>query len=258
MISSTLEALIFDVDGTLADTERDGHRVAYNAAFCEFGLDWEWNPELYGKLLAIHGGKERLHYYLENYRPESQTNQSLEDYIDELHDLKTKRFVEIVHQRGIPARPGIRRLLLEARGVGLRLAIATTTARANVVALLTTAIDPGAVDWFETIAAGEDAKNKKPAPDIYNLVLEKMQLPAERALAFEDSHNGLLSATNAGIRTVVTVNHYTDGEDFSRAVLVVNHLGEPKLGSRVLAANIPLSEYSYINVACLYYLHAHT
>ncbi len=253
-----LQALIFDVDGTLADTERDGHRLAYNAAFREFGLDWDWDPALYGRLLAVHGGKERLHHYVQHYRPDFALDRDLEMYIDELHAVKTEHFVKIVRQRGIPARPGIKRLLQEARAEGLRLAIATTTSRINVEALLQTAVHANAPDWFEVIGAGEDASDKKPAPDIYELVLQRLKLSAGHVLAFEDSRNGLLSATGAGIRTVITVNDYTEYEDFHEAILVIDHLGEPDCGFRLLASVTPMQGHAYVNVDCLRFLHAKT
>ncbi len=258
MTDSPLEALIFDVDGTLADTERDGHRRAYNAAFREFRLDWDWDPDLYGRLLAVHGGKERLHHYVERYCPGFKTDRDLESYIDALHAVKTTHFVNIVQQRGIPARPGVKRLLEEASAEGLRLAIATTTSRVNVEALLQTAIHPNAPEWFEVIAAGEDTVNKKPAPDIYEFVLQQLRLSPDRVLAFEDSRNGLLSAIGTGIRTVITVNHYTEHEAFDEAVLVVDHLGEPDRAFQLRSSATPLHAHSYVNVACLRYLQANT
>ncbi len=258
MTDPTLKALIFDVDGTLADTERDGHRCAYNAAFREFGLDWNWDPELYGELLAVHGGKERLHHYIACYRPGFTADRDLDTYIDALHAVKTTNFVKIVKQRGIPLRPGIKRLLNEARAEELRLAIATTTSRINVEALLQTAIDPNAPQWFEVIGAGEDAVQKKPDPEIYEFVLERLQLPPDRVLAFEDSRNGLRSAEGAGIRTVITMNHYTEHEDFHEAVLVVDHLGEPDCAFRLQSSGAPMRGPSYIDVASLRYLHANT
>lgn len=258
MMNSALEALVFDVDGTLADTERDGHRLAYNAAFKEFGLDWDWDPDLYGRLLAVHGGKERLRHFVERYRPDFDTERDFERYINALHEVKTGHFVKIVQQRGIPARPGIKRLLEEARAEGLRLAIATTTSRVNVEALLQTAINPTAPEWFEVIAAGEDTANKKPAPDIYEFVLKRLKLTPDRILAFEDSRNGLLSAIGAGIRTVITVNHYTEHEDFHEAVLVVDNLGEPDCAFQLRSSATRLHGRSYVNVDCLRYLFAHT
>ncbi len=253
-----LVALIFDVDGTLADTERNGHRVAYNYAFRSFGLGWEWDPDLYGALLAVHGGKERLHYYVQKYRPEFRQTVDLDGFIEDMHAVKTRRFIEIVRRAGLPVRTGIRRLLSEARDAGLRLAIATTTSRQNVDALLETSVDPGAVKWFATIAAEEDADQKKPAPDVYQEVLQRMEIQPHEALAFEDSRNGLLSAIGAGIRTVVTVNPYTQYEDFSGAILVLDHLGEPDQAFRVLSAQVPISGYSNVDVALLRYLEAHT
>jgi HAD superfamily hydrolase (TIGR01509 family) len=216
-----LAALIFDVDGTLADTERDGHRVAFNRAFVEAGLDWDWSVELYGKLLAVTGGKERMRFYLDTYRPEVQMSDAT---IADLHKSKTKYYTQLLAEGGIPLRPGVDRLLSAARAANLRLAIATTTTPENVFALLQGKID---ADWFEIIAAGDIVPKKKPASDIYDYVLEHMKLPAASCLAFEDSENGLISAMAAGIVTLVTINDYTQDHNFDRAKLVLSDLGEP-------------------------------
>ncbi len=249
-----LEGLIFDVDGTLADTEREGHRVAYNAAFRELGLDWNWDPTFYGELLSVHGGKERLHHYIAHYSPQTGGVRDVRGLVDEIHALKTQKFVDIVHQQGIPARPGVKRLLNEAFSVGLRLAIATTTSRANVDALLTTAIAPDASEWFGVIAAGEDAVHKKPSGEIYDLVLRRMRIDATRAIAFEDSRNGLLSSTSEGICTVITVNDYTAHEDFTGAVLVVDHLGEPDRAFHVSSSQVSVDGFSHVDIAFLRHL----
>ncbi len=254
MHDTELEGLIFDVDGTLADTERSGHRVAYNAAFRELGLDWNWDPEFYGILLAVHGGKERLHHYVDHYAPEIGGVRNVDAFIDDIHALKTEKFVDIVRRQGMPARPGIKRLIKEAYSTGLRLAIATTTSRANVEALLATAIDPDASAWFEEIAAGEDAVHKKPSSEIYDFVRQRMGIPAQRLIALEDSRNGMLSASGSGVRTVITVNEYTAHEDFSEAILVVDQLGEPDRAMRVLSSRIPVNDYSFVDVACLRFL----
>ena len=228
---SALEALIFDVDGTLADTERDGHRVAFNQAFAEAGLDWDWSVELYGELLAVTGGKERMRFYLDKYRPEVQMSA---ETIADLHKSKTKYYTQLLAEGGIPLRPGVKRLLSAARAANLRLAIATTTTPENVFALLKGNID---IDWFEVIGAGDIVPKKKPAPDIYDYVLEQMKLPAANCLAFEDSENGLISAMDAGIVTLVTINDYTQDHNFDRAKLVLSDLGEPDRSFQVLSGD---------------------
>lgn len=230
-----LKALLFDVDGTLADTERDGHRVAFNRAFADAGLDWHWDEPLYGELLAITGGKERIRHYLAQHRPEEDLPADLDGLIADLHAAKTRHYTELLATGAIPLRPGVERLLREARGAGLRLGIATTTTPANVTALLESTLGPESVDWFEVIAAGDIVPAKKPAPDIYHYALEKMALAPEEALAFEDSANGVRSAAGARLPTVVTVNDYTRDHDFSGAVTVLDSLGEPGAPASTLA-----------------------
>jgi HAD superfamily hydrolase (TIGR01509 family) len=232
-----LQALIFDVDGTLADTEANGHRVAFNKAFAEAGLNWHWSVELYGKLLAVTGGKERIYHYIQNYQPQFTAPGDLGEFIAALHRAKNGHYADMVAAGEIPPRPGVRRLLLEAQRAGLRLAIATTTSLENVEALLEHSLDPDAVSWFEVIAAGDVVAAKKPAPDIYHYTLEALNLPAARCLAVEDSLNGLRSALAADLKTLVTVSDYTRHERFNGAALVVDQLGEPGRPMTVLAGD---------------------
>lgn len=246
---SKLEALIFDVDGTLSDTERDGHRVAFNRAFVDAGLDWDWGVELYGDLLSVTGGKERLTYYLERYRPDFQQPKPAAEFVADLHAAKTKHYLDILAERGIPLRPGVERLLTEAREAGFRLAIATTTTPANVTALLESVL-PGKLDWFEVIGAGDVVPAKKPAPDIYRYVLNELRLEPDRCLAFEDSELGLRSSLGAGLKTIVTVNPYTTGQDFTGAALVIDNLGELAQPIHVLAGNSFGSAYVNVNLLC--------
>lgn len=249
-----LEALIFDVDGTLADTERDGHRVAFNAAFHELGLDWNWDVALYGKLLAVTGGKERIRYYVDNFRPDFIRPKDFDDLVVALHKAKTLHYVELLGQGGIPLRSGVKRLLSEAREAGIRLAIATTTTPENVTALLGNTLGGAPAEWFEVIAAGDIVPAKKPAPDIYFWALEKMKLDAAKCLALEDSENGVLASTGAKLKTLVTVNDYTLDHDFPGVVAVLSDLGEPGHPFRLISGNVPGQEY--VDLALLRHLHA--
>ncbi|MBE9516654.1 MAG: HAD family hydrolase [Proteobacteria bacterium] len=232
-----LEALIFDVDGTLADTERDGHRVAFNQAFAEAGLDWNWDEDMYGKLLAVTGGKERMRYYVDEFRPDYVKPENFDEMVPTLHAAKTRFYTELLNKGGIPLRPGVRRLIEEARTAGLRLAIATTTTPANVSALLVNTLGAGSESWFEVIGAGDIVPAKKPAPDIYDFVLKQMKLQPSQCIAFEDSRNGILSSLGAKLPTVITVNGYTENDDFSGAAVVLDQMGEPGSPATVLAGN---------------------
>ncbi|NJO15720.1 MAG: HAD family hydrolase [Thioploca sp.] len=244
-----LQALIFDVDGTLAETERDAHRVAFNETFAEYHLDWDWSVELYGELLAVTGGKERIQFYLDRYRPDYLRPSNLDAFIAELHQKKTARYNAMLVNHPIPLRPGIRRLLMEARQEGLRLAIATTTSLQNVITLLEGSLDHTAANWFEVIAAGDVVTAKKPAPDIYHHALKALGLKPTQCLAIEDSGNGIRSALGAHIPTIITINDYTRYEDFTGALLVVDHLGEPNQPLTVLAGKV--APVQYIDIALL-------
>ncbi|MES9952913.1 MAG: HAD family hydrolase [Candidatus Thiodiazotropha sp. 6PLUC2] len=251
---SKLEALIFDVDGTLADTERDGHRVAFNQAFIEAGLDWVWSVELYGALLAVTGGKERIRYYLQHYNTEFKAPSDLDGFIAGLHASKTEHYTRMLSEGAIPMRQGVKRLLNESRQQGLRLAIATTTTPANVSALLQHSLDADAESWFEVIAAGDIVPAKKPAPDIYTWAMQQMSLAPESCLALEDSHNGVQSASRASIRAIlVTTNGYTAEDDFTGASLVIDHLGEPDQPFKLLEG--AALDFQYTDVAMLKALH---
>jgi len=243
-----LKALIFDVDGTLAETERDGHRVAFNAAFRELGLDWLWDVDLYGNLLAVTGGKERIRYFVERFQPDFNKPADFDDLVLSLHQAKTRHYVELLERGEIPLRPGVARLLQDARRSGLRLAIATTTSPDNVTTLLRHSLAPDAENWFEVIAAGDIVPAKKPAPDIFQWALARLGLEAADCLAFEDSENGLKSSLGAGLKTVVTVSDYTADQDFSGALAVLSDLGEPQQPFRLLAGEARKDEWVTVDL----------
>lgn len=254
MTADKLVALLFDVDGTLADTE-EIHRLAFNAAFSDAGLDWSWNRDLYHKLLAVTGGKERIRYYLDSFSTDASAKAVTDEFIAGLHQAKTVNYTSALARGDVPLLPGIERLMLEARAQGLRLAIVTTTTPANVTALLEHSFSHDTSGWFDVIAAGSVVPNKKPAPDIYHYALEQLDLPASQCLAIEDSVNGLCSARDAGVDALITVNRYTEDHDFTGAVLVLDHLGEPGKPCRVLAGE--LDPGGLVDTAFLLKLHAH-
>jgi len=216
-----VKALIFDVDGTLAETE-EAHRQAFNDTFKANGMDWHWDVPMYRVLLKTTGGKERMQAYQSAHRPEGPQMEWAQ--IKDLHAQKTERYVDILAQGGLPLRDGVADLITRAAAAGIRLAIATTTSRPNVDALTACCWGKTPEDIFEVVATGEQVKAKKPAPDLFELALTGLALPARDCLAFEDSRNGLLSATSAGLRTVVTPGMYTVDDDFSGAEQVIANL----------------------------------
>lgn len=226
-----LEALIFDVDGTLAETE-ELHRHAFNHAFATLGLGWEWSPELYRELLQVTGGKERIRHFVESARPKDGERALAE--MPTLHREKTRRYGTLVATGTLKPRPGVLRLMQEARAEGVKLAIATTSDPANVEALLRASFAPDAPSWFSVIGAGDVVPNKKPAPDVYLYVLKKLAVPASHAIAIEDSENGLLAAVAAGLTVVATPSSYTDSDDFSKAHVILSDLGDAQAPARRL------------------------
>jgi len=224
-LSEFIEALIFDVDGTLADTE-EAHRQAFNDAFRAYELDFCWSRELYRELLQVTGGKERLAAFFYRTRLAAGERIRLSALIPGLHAAKTSSYLERIKLGRVPLRPGVRRLISEARAAGVRLAIASTTSPDNVSALLEGALGENALDEFSVIATGDAVPRKKPAPDIYLLALSRLGVPARRAVAFEDSAMGVAAAKAAGLFTVATPSDWTRGQDFAAADLVLPCLAD--------------------------------
>lgn len=230
MSQTTLQALIFDVDGTLADTE-SAHLAAFNHAFAEMGLGWVWDETLYTELLDISGGKERIGHYWKMVQPDMRElgAMGISDTINRLHEIKTAAYESAVNSGAVSLRPGVLKLMDDALGQGLQLAIATTTSPVNIAALLRRAIGQ---DWrvnFSAIGDASTAPVKKPHPQVYLQMLEKLNLGASQCIALEDSSNGLRAATAAGIATLITPTSYTAHHDFTAAMRVVPDLSQVNL-----------------------------
>lgn len=222
---SPLRALVWDVDGTLAETERDGHRVAFNTAFEALGVPWRWDEAHYGDLLHVTGGRERLLHDMQHQPHAPATAAAREDLARQLHRLKNERYAQLVTAGGMPLRPGVAELMADCRAAGTPMAIATTTSRSNVEALLSAHLGP---DWerhFAAVVCAEDAPNKKPDPQVYLETLRRLALPAEAVLAVEDSSPGVRACRAAGVAVVVTRSVYFADADVSGALAVGPGLG---------------------------------
>lgn len=219
-----LEALIFDVDGTLADTEL-AHLAAFNQAFAQEGIGWQWDVPLYTQLLEVSGGKERMLHYWKQVRPDvTDLGNGVQATIARLHELKTAAYEQAVRDGAVQLRPGVLALIEAAHAEGLRLAIATTTSPVNIVALLRRAIGPDWQRFFTVVEDASTAPRKKPDPMVYQQTLARLALPAAACLAFEDSANGLMAARTAKLATIVTPNDFTAHHDFAGALRVLPDL----------------------------------
>lgn len=225
-MADQLRALVFDCDGVLAETERDGHRVAFNRTFAAKGYDFEWDAALYQELLRIGGGKERMRHFFDRTSWPVGTGDK-DALIMALHRLKTDFYMQIVEAGELPLRPGVARLLDEAGAAGIKLAVCSTSNEKSVHAVVEKLLGPARKAKFDVILAGDVVSRKKPDPEIYTLVLQRLGLRPAQCVVIEDNRNGLLAAKGAGMHCLVTTNSYTEDEDFHEADLVVSELGDP-------------------------------
>lgn len=232
-----LQALVFDVDGTLADTE-ELHRQAFNLVFNEYSIPWRWTPRTYERLLAISGGRERIDFYMRELLAKGPGEILTPDLIREIHGRKTAIYGELIRAGHLKLRPGVARLIGEARTAGLTLALATSSARRNVDTLLDMNLPAGWRDWFAAIETCDSVQDKKPSPAVYLAVLRTLGLSAHRCIAFEDTLNGLKAARAAGLATVITTHRYTRARAFPGAALVVDGLGEPDAPCTVVSGEL--------------------
>lgn len=242
-----LSALIFDVDGTLADTEA-AHRDAFNAAFVDARLDWVWDEALYVSLLDVAGGKERMLHFWKKVDPEQAASHMAGATIDAVHGIKTRHYEAMVSGGRLALRPGILRLICEAHAARMPMAIASTTTSANIDALLRMPLGSTWRSLFSAVCDASTTAAKKPAPDVYLDALRALALPADACLAFEDSEIGLCAARAAGIPTIVTPTAYTAGQRFDDALLVLPHLGDP---DHPLPQHLPGANQRWTDLAAL-------
>lgn len=235
-----LKAIIFDVDGTIAETE-EAHRQAFNAAFGEFGFPVSWDVPTYGRLLKVAGSRERMRHYFSHDAP--QHLQRFEAVVDALFADKTGKYGALVRRGDIALRPGIRRLIADARTAGVKLALATTSGRGNVVTLLEHSIGKDAPFWFSAMATGDMVTAKKPDPELYLMALDGLGLPAGHCIAIEDSEIGIAAARAAGLAVVMAPSSYTMEDPVDGAIAAVDHLGDPGRPATALSDAAPAGEY---------------
>ena len=221
----SMKALIFDCDGVLVDTERDGHRVAFNQAFAKKGIDADWDVATYGKLLEVAGGKERMKHFFNETGWPPISGDDRDTFIADLHALKSSIYKELIESGQLSLRPGINRIVDEARGANLRLAVCSTSKLESVLAVMDL-MGAERKSWFEQVLAGDVVSRKKPDPEVYLLVLERLGLEPGECVVVEDSQIGMTAALAAGMHCIVTTSVYTATEDFSGADRVVSELGD--------------------------------
>jgi len=244
-----LKAIFFDMDGTIVDTEKDGHRVAFNQAFALSGIQAEWSVEEYHQLLQIAGGKERMKFYFQNegkkYLP---LEKSLDDLVQQLHLLKTEIFISLIENGMLPLRPGIKRIMKEANEKGILVGICSTSNEKAVKAIANSLLTDVKIDL---ILAGDVVTKKKPDAEIYILALKKTGFTANEVLVVEDSENGVISGKEAHIKVLATINEYTKNEDLSRADAVVTSLGDENEKAQILSGTLRLTDNQMIHLTDL-------
>jgi HAD superfamily hydrolase (TIGR01509 family) len=249
-----LDALLFDVDGTLVDTE-ELHRQAYNQTFLDFGFGWEWGVDLYASLLEVSGGEARVAHYIDLIELPAAEKIRLRRVVPAIHREKTRLYGELIVGNLVRPRPGVARLIDEARHAGLRVGLAASSASANVRGLVSAALGHESLKAVGAIVCADEVTRKKPAPDIYELLLTLLRVPASTCVTFEDSANGVLSAKAAGLYTVATPTRWTMTQKFDRADLLVLTLGdpthplEPSIAARVGAPYLGLAQLESLRYA---------
>jgi len=246
---SQLKTLIFDVDGTLVDTE-EVHRQAFNLAFLDFDLDWQWTPHLYTELLAISGGRERIHSYATRLGQSAKKTNNFNEFVLRVHQRKSAHYAGLISSGEVPLRPGIKRLLNEALEQNIKLAIATSTSMVNVKTLLDNRLSRDWTSWFEVIATADTIAKKKPSPDVYHFVLNVLGEKPQHCVAIEDTESGNTAALQAGLTTVITLHALTCGSKFPGASLVVDHLGEPGLPMTIFSSQ-SLNTTTHVDIGLL-------
>lgn len=246
---SRLKAIFFDMDGTIIDTEKDGHRVAFNEAFARIGIKAVWDVSEYHKLLQIAGGKERMKFYFQEEGKEFfPAGKSIDEFVQQLHLLKTEIFVSLIESGKLPLRPGIKRIMKEANEKGIVVGICTTSNEKAVNTIIKSLLSDVKIDL---ILAGDIVTKKKPDPEIYLLALEKTGFSPDEVLVVEDSENGLIAGKAAGIKVLVTVNEYTKNENLTGANAIVTSLGDDTENTQVLAGNFKLKDGQMVHISDL-------
>jgi len=251
-----LRALLFDVDGTLADTERFGHRPAYNRAFKDLKLGFRWSAPLYRELLQLPGGRERLLYFLDHHQPElgdysDTVQQDASAWVERVHRLKSHYFDQYVRRGRVPLRPGVARLIGEAKAAGLQVALVSNASPASLQPVLRYALGAELLKAIDVVVGGEPGRRKKPAPDAYQHALRLLGRAPGECVAIEDSEMGLTAATAAGIATVITATSNTAHEDFTAAALVLDQLGDPGNPARVRKGRVQLDYLTLTDLRAL-------